>query len=61
MRPKTRIWTIANMRIQKPVDSFVMDGLRRSNHGNADDFTRAFWGKIKRIVFFDTRLRLNPS
>lgn len=38
---------------------FVMDGSRRSNHGNAY-FTG--FGKTKRIVFFDTLLaRLNPS
>ncbi|PSJ17232.1 peptidase M48 [Nitrosomonas supralitoralis] len=38
---------------------FVMDGSRRSNHGNAY-FTG--FGKTKRIVFFDTLLsRLNPA
>ena len=38
---------------------FVMDGSRRSNHGNAY-FTG--FGKTKRIVFFDTLLaRLNPG
>jgi len=38
---------------------FVMDGSRRSNHGNAY-FTG--FGKTKRIVFFDTLLsRLEPS
>jgi STE24 endopeptidase len=38
---------------------FVMDGSRRSNHGNAY-FTG--FGKTKRIVFFDTLLsRLDPA
>lgn len=38
---------------------FVMDGSRRSNHGNAY-FTG--FGKTKRIVFFDTLLtRLSPA
>ncbi len=38
---------------------FVMDGSKRSSHGNAY-FTG--FGKTKRIVFFDTLLaRLNPS
>ena len=38
---------------------FVMDGSKRSNHGNAY-FTG--FGKTKRIVFFDTLLaRLNPA
>ena len=36
---------------------FVMDGSRRSNHGNAY-FTG--FGKTKRIVFFDT-LAVSPG
>lgn len=56
---KTRIEQLMNKCGFKASGLFVMDGSRRSNHGNAY-FTG--FGKTKRIVFFDTLLsRLNPS
>jgi len=56
---KTRIEQLLNKCGFKTSGLFVMDGSRRSNHGNAY-FTG--FGKTKRIVFFDTLLsRLNPS
>lgn len=56
---KTRIEQLMNKCGFKASGLFVMDGSRRSNHGNAY-FTG--FGKTKRIVFFDTLLsRLNPG
>ena len=56
---KTRIEQLMSKCGFKASGLFVMDGSRRSNHGNAY-FTG--FGKTKRIVFFDTLLaRLNPS
>ena len=56
---KTRIEHLMNKCGFKASGLFVMDGSRRSNHGNAY-FTG--FGKTKRIVFFDTLLsRLNPA
>ncbi len=56
---KARIEQLMNKCGFKASGLFVMDGSRRSNHGNAY-FTG--FGKTKRIVFFDTLLsRLNPS
>lgn len=56
---KTRIEQLMNKCGFKSSGLFVMDGSRRSNHGNAY-FTG--FGKTKRIVFFDTLLsRLNPN
>lgn len=56
---KTRIEQLMNKCGFKASGLFVMDGSRRSNHGNAY-FTG--FGKTKRIVFFDTLLaRLNPA
>ena len=56
---KTRIEQLMNKCGFKTSGLFVMDGSRRSNHGNAY-FTG--FGKTKRIVFFDTLLsRLNPA
>lgn len=56
---KMRIEQLMNKCGFKASGLFVMDGSRRSNHGNAY-FTG--FGKTKRIVFFDTLLsRLNPS
>ncbi len=50
---KTRIEQLMNKCGFKASGLFVMDGSRRSNHGNAY-FTG--FGKTKRIVFFDTLL-----
>lgn len=56
---KTRIEQLMSKCGFKASGLFVMDGSRRSNHGNAY-FTG--FGKTKRIVFFDTLLaRLNPG
>ncbi|MEK7779596.1 MAG: M48 family metallopeptidase [Pseudomonadota bacterium] len=56
---KNRIEQLLNKCGFKTSGLFVMDGSRRSNHGNAY-FTG--FGKTKRIVFFDTLLsRLNPN
>ncbi|SFE70553.1 M48 family metallopeptidase [Nitrosomonas sp. Nm166] len=56
---KARIEQLMNKCGFKSSGLFVMDGSRRSNHGNAY-FTG--FGKTKRIVFFDTLLsRLNPN
>ncbi|MBS0587261.1 MAG: M48 family metallopeptidase [Proteobacteria bacterium] len=56
---KTRIEQLMSKCGFKASGLFVMDGSRRSNHGNAY-FTG--FGKTKRIVFFDTLLaRLDPS
>ncbi|TXI20921.1 MAG: M48 family peptidase [Nitrosomonas sp.] len=56
---KSRIEQLMNKCGFKASGLFVMDGSRRSNHGNAY-FTG--FGKTKRIVFFDTLLsRLNPA
>ncbi len=56
---KTRIEQLMNKCGFKASGLFVMDGSRRSNHGNAY-FTG--FGKTKRIVFFDTLLaRLNAA
>ncbi len=56
---KTRIEQLLNKCGFKTSGLFVMDGSRRSSHGNAY-FTG--FGKTKRIVFFDTLLsRLNAS
>lgn len=56
---KTRIEQLMKKCGFKASGLFVMDGSRRSNHGNAY-FTG--FGKTKRIVFFDTLLsRLNPA
>ncbi|SEF58125.1 M48 family metallopeptidase [Nitrosomonas ureae] len=56
---KARIEQLMNKCGFKASGLFVMDGSRRSNHGNAY-FTG--FGKTKRIVFFDTLLaRLNPA
>ncbi|MBP7112111.1 MAG: M48 family metallopeptidase [Nitrosomonas sp.] len=56
---KTRIEQLMNKCGFTASGLFVMDGSRRSNHGNAY-FTG--FGKTKRIVFFDTLLsRLNPG
>ncbi|MCE7915184.1 MAG: M48 family peptidase [Nitrosomonas sp. PRO4] len=56
---KSRIEHLMNKCGFKASGLFVMDGSRRSNHGNAY-FTG--FGKTKRIVFFDTLLsRLNPA
>ena len=56
---KTRIEQLMDKCGFKASGLFVMDGSRRSNHGNAY-FTG--FGKTKRIVFFDTLLsRLNPG
>lgn len=56
---KTRIEQLMRKCGFKTSGLFVMDGSRRSNHGNAY-FTG--FGKTKRIVFFDTLLsRLNPG
>lgn len=55
---KTRIEQLLSKCGFKTSGLFVMDGSRRSSHGNAY-FTG--FGKAKRIVFFDTLLaRLNP-
>jgi STE24 endopeptidase len=56
---KTRIEQLMTKCGFKASGLFVMDGSRRSSHGNAY-FTG--FGKTKRIVFFDTLLsRLDPS
>lgn len=56
---KTRIEQLLKKCGFKSSGLFVMDGSRRSNHGNAY-FTG--FGKTKRIVFFDTLLsRLEPA
>lgn len=56
---KTRIEQLMSKCGFKASGLFVMDGSRRSSHGNAY-FTG--FGKTKRIVFFDTLLsRLDPS
>lgn len=56
---KTRIEQLMSKCGFKASGLFVMDGSRRSNHGNAY-FTG--FGKTKRIVFFDTLLaRLSPG
>ncbi len=56
---KTRIEQLMKKCGFKASGLFVMDGSRRSNHGNAY-FTG--FGKTKRIVFFDTLLaRLSPA
>lgn len=56
---KSRIEQLMNKCGFKSSGLFVMDGSRRSNHGNAY-FTG--FGKTKRIVFFDTLLsRLNAA
>ncbi len=56
---KTRIEQLMSKCGFKASGLFVMDGSRRSNHGNAY-FTG--FGKTKRIVFFDTLLaRLNAA
>ncbi|WMJ09103.1 M48 family metallopeptidase [Nitrosomonas sp. sh817] len=56
---KTRIEQLMNKCGFTASGLFVMDGSRRSNHGNAY-FTG--FGKTKRIVFFDTLLaRLEPA
>jgi len=56
---KTRIERLMNKCGFTASGLFVMDGSRRSNHGNAY-FTG--FGKTKRIVFFDTLLaRLEPA
>lgn len=56
---KTRIEQLMAKCSFKASGLFVMDGSRRSNHGNAY-FTG--FGKNKRIVFFDTLLaRLDPG
>ena len=56
---KARIEQLMNKCGFKASGLFVMDGSRRSNHGNAY-FTG--FGKNKRIVFFDTLLaRLSPG
>jgi len=56
---KIRIEQLMNKCGFKASGLFVMDGSRRSNHGNAY-FTG--FGKNKRIVFFDTLLaRLSPG
>lgn len=56
---KIRIEQLMNKCGFKTNGLFVMDGSRRSSHGNAY-FTG--FGKTKRIVFFDTLLsRLNPD
>ena len=56
---KSRIETLLNKCGFTVSGLFVMDGSKRSNHGNAY-FTG--FGKTKRIVFFDTLLaRLSPS
>lgn len=56
---KTRIEQLLNKCGFKSDGLFVMDGSRRSSHGNAY-FTG--FGKTKRIVFFDTLLaRLNTA